>query len=201
MAFGIRGVTALAAVLLAATSLAACGGSSTTDSTVSFAELHAAKRAGEEKAREQDRVRNLQKQVRSLKHQAHHRTASSSGQVGASTTITAPPPVVETSEPVRAFHVPSGNVSCEILTEGASCTVESVGETFVVEAGEPGRIESATSLPRDLGEAVGYGSTVSAGTITCEIPPSDVPRGISCSDSSSGHGFEASRVPSRQSAY
>src|SRR5690349_14302805 len=66
------GIGVLAA-LLAAILLTACGGSgSSTSYTVSAAELQAAKKAGEEKAREQDRVKNLQKQVRALKHRVNH---------------------------------------------------------------------------------------------------------------------------------
>jgi hypothetical protein len=192
----------LIAVLALAGALTACGGSGSNPTTsASLAELGAAKRAGEEKARERDRVKNLQKQMRALKRQVKRRKSSPASAVASSPAAApaAAPPAIE--EPVRAFHAPSGNVSCQVLTDGASCTVESIGETFVFEAGQPARIESGAALPRYLGELVGYGSTVSSGSVSCEVPPSDVPRGISCSDSSSGHGFEASRIPSRQSAY
>jgi hypothetical protein len=182
--------------------LTACGGSSSSSTaTVSFAELRAAKRAGEEKAREQDRVKNLQKQVHELKHRVNHGVATQPAGPAQAASPNSEEQPSQSSGLGRSFHAPSGNVSCEIVTDGASCTVESVGETFVLEAGAPGRIESGAALPRDLGELVDYGNTVSAGSITCEVPPSDVPRGISCSDSASGHGFEASRVSSRQSAY
>jgi hypothetical protein len=182
--------------------ITACGGSSSsTTETVGLGELHAAKKAGEERAREQDRMNNLQKQVRQLKHRMNH-----GARVHVRSEAAAPVPAEavqppEAAGPLRSFHAPSGNVSCEVFADGASCTVESIAETFLFEAGEPARIESGTALPRDLGELVGYGETVSSGSISCEVPPSDVPRGISCSDSASGHGFEASRIPSRQSAY
>jgi hypothetical protein len=42
---------------------------------------------------------------------------------------------------------------------------------------------------------------VSAGSISCEVPPSDVPRGVTCVDIGTGHGFEASRIASREKAY
>jgi hypothetical protein len=42
---------------------------------------------------------------------------------------------------------------------------------------------------------------VSEGSITCTIPHSSEPHGIICTDSSSGHGFEASREPERQHVY
>jgi hypothetical protein len=120
-----------------------------------------------------------------------------------STAAAAPSPSAPTAEaePV-SFHAPSGNVSCEVFLEGATCTVASVGETFVLDPGEPATIEAEAALPPGYGEAVGYGSTVAGGgSVTCEVPPSDSPRGVSCVDSSDGHGFEASRVPDRQKAY
>lgn len=188
-------------LLLAVVALAGCGGSSASSTTtISAAQLRAAKKTGEEKARERDRVNNLQRQLHNLKRQVKHRSAVQTGN-----SAPAPPstssPAPESNAPVRSFHAPSGNVSCEILTDGASCTVESVGETFAFEAGEPARIEPTATLPSALGELIDYGNTVSVGSISCEVPPSDVARGITCSDATSGHGFEASRVPARQSAY
>jgi hypothetical protein len=102
---------------------------------------------------------------------------------------------------LRSFHAPSGNVSCEVFTSGATCTVESSGETFVLEADSPARVESAAVLSPGLGEVVEYGHTVGDGSITCEVPPSDVPRGVTCVDQSDGHGFEASRDASRQEVH
>jgi hypothetical protein len=204
---GLRVVSGLAAVTAAAGLLVGCGGSgSQSTETVSMAQLRAAKRAGEEKAREQDRVKNLQKQMRQLKHRVNHGAHAHSGATASASPAVAPPAATSTQAsaegaPVRTFHAPSGNVSCQILVDGASCTVESIGETFVFEAGGPARIEPTAALPRGLGELVGYGNTVGAGSIICGVPPSDIPRGITCSDASTGHGFEASSVSSRQSAY
>jgi hypothetical protein len=192
------------AALVVVGALAGCGGSSSSQPvTVSLAELHEAKLAGEEKAREQDRVKSLQKQMRVLKRQVKHGSPSGtrSPNVEASPAPAAATAPSESYAPLRAFHAPSGNVSCQVLVEGASCTVESIGETFTFEAGGAARIDSSDALPRGFGELVNYGETVSVGSISCEVPPSDVPRGISCSDSASGHGFEASRIPDRQSAY
>lgn len=205
--FGARVAACLVAGSVAAGLLAGCGGSgSQSTETVSMAQLRAAKRAGEEKAREQDRVKNLQKQMRQLKHRVNHGAHVHSDAAASAPPAVAPPVATSTQAseagaPVRTFHAPSGNVSCQILVDGASCTVESIGETFVFEAGGSARIEPTAALPRGFGELVGYGNTVGAGSIICEIPPSDVPRGITCSDSSTGHGFEASSVSSRQSAY
>lgn len=102
----------------------------------------------------------------------------------------------------RVFHSPSDNVSCKILPHGALCTVFSADLTFVFNQGSPGRVVSGLRLPRSAGELTPYGSTVSAGVITCLMPAvSSEPRGVICSDSASGHGFEASRVAERQRTF
>lgn len=192
---GIFGFGAIAAVLLV---LTGCGGGS---STAAESQLQAERKAGEEVAHERDRVNSLQKQVDKLRHQVKQGVSSpsSSGDEGSASPAT--PPAEPSGEVMRAFHVASGNVSCEILADGATCTVEPIAQTFTFEGGEPARMEPGAALAQDIGELVPYGSTVSVGSVTCEVPPSSVPRGITCSDSSSGHGFEASRVTSRQSVY
>jgi hypothetical protein len=188
-----RSIVAWAALALVV-ALVGCGGGS---STPSEDQLREAKKAGEEAAHEHDRVTGLQKQVRSLRHQVRH-----GSQARPSPSTPADVPSTEASSGVlRSFHVASNGVSCEIREDGALCTVESTGQTFAFEDGEPAQIESVTTLPPGLGELVPYGSAVAAGSISCEIPPSNVPRGITCVDSASGHGFEASRVSGRQSAY
>lgn len=185
------------AVLITLTS---CGGGSGGSSTAAESQLQAARKAGEEAAHEKDRVNGLQKQVGKLRHQVQHGSSSvSSG--GKATTVGPPPPAEQSEEVLRTFHVASGNVSCEVLADGAICTVEPISQTFAFQGGEPARTESSAVLPKDLGELVPYGSTVAVGSVSCEIPPSNVPHGITCGDSSSGHGFEASRVPARQSVY
>lgn len=194
-------VQALFSLLLVGVVLVGCGGSSASSTaTISAAQLQAAKKAGEEKAEERDRVNSLQKQLRSLRHQVRH-GGSLARSSSAPSSNSQSAPAVESEPSVRAFHSPSGNVSCEILADGATCTVESIAETFSFAGGEPAQIEPGVQLSSDLGELAAYGSTVSAGSISCEIPPSSVARGVSCSDSTSGHGFEASRVAARQSAY
>ncbi|MGV1049947.1 MAG: hypothetical protein ACOYD4_15650 [Solirubrobacterales bacterium] len=107
----------------------------------------------------------------------------------------------DVSTALRIFHSPSGNISCAILPDGALCAVGSLDETFVFDHGGPGTIESGAALSPEAGELAPYGTTVSEGAITCVVPRSDEPRGIVCSDSSTGHGFEASRVSSRQHTY
>ncbi len=177
--------------------LAGCGGSSS--NAPSEAQLEAAKRQGEEAAREKDRIDSLQKQVRGLKRQAKHKdsTVVVERDSGVETTSSAP----SGSAVLRTFHAPSGNVSCEILSNGALCSVDSISTTFVFDDGQAGQIESGASLPESAGELVPYGGTVSAGTVTCAVPLSSEPRGITCVDNESGHGFEASRVSDRQHAY
>lgn len=189
---------ALCLFLAALAALTGCGGGSGS-STVAESQLRAAKKAGEEAAHEKDRVNNLQKQVKQLRHQVHHAPSagSSAPAVNTSTTDSSQ----SGGEVLRSFHVASGNISCEIVVDGATCTVEPIAQTFTFGGGESAYTESGTVLPEDLGEVAPYGSTVSAGSVSCEIPPTSVPRGIVCGDSSSGHGFEASRVPERQSVY
>jgi hypothetical protein len=194
---GCGRLAALCLLVLALAVLGGCGGGGS--STAAESQLRAAKKEGEEAAHEKDRVNNLQRQVKQLRHQVHHPSQAGSGAqaVGGTTTDTSE----SDGEVLRSFHVASGNVSCEIAVDGATCTVEPIAETFAFSGGEPAYSESGAVLPEDLGEVAPYGTTVSAGSISCEIPPTSVPKGIICSDSASGHGFEASRVPERQSVY
>lgn len=190
----IIGLGAIVAVLAA---LAGCGGGDS--STAAESQLREARTAGEEAAHERDRVNSLQKQIHKLHHQVQHSASTPSG--GHETGTSVVPATEQSDEVLRAFHVASGNVSCEVLVDGATCTVEPIAQTFAFGGGEPAQIEPSAALPKDLGELVPYGSTVAVGSVSCEIPPSNVPRGITCSDASSGHGFEASRVAARQSVY
>lgn len=164
----------------------------------SAAQLERAKEEGERVAQERARVDELEEEVRDLKR------GTRGGQGRAKPVAEEPIPVpVEpsSSQLLRSFHAPSGNVSCAITSDGAYCSVDSIATTFRIEDGEPGLIESDTALPRGSGELAAYGSTISAGSITCTVPASNEPHGIICSDSASGHGFEASRVTARQDAY
>lgn len=195
----LRRLVALCLLFVALAALAGCGGGGGGSSTAAESQLRAAKKAGEEAAHEKDRVNSLQKQVNKLRHQVHHQPPAGSNAPAVSTSTT--DGSGSSGEVLRSFHVASGNVSCEIRTDGATCTVEPIAQTFAFSGEEPAYTESGTALPEDLGEVAPYGSTVSAGSVSCEIPPTSVPRGIVCSDSASGHGFEASRVPERQSVY
>jgi hypothetical protein len=92
-------------------------------------------------------------------------------------------------------------VSCEITEASARCSVSSIGQTFALASGSEARMESGIAVARGSGATVGWGESVSVGQIRCSIPLEDEPRGITCDDTASGHGFEASRVPARQRTY
>lgn len=191
------GLVVLFVFLVAGMSVIAVGGcGSSASNTVSREQLEAARAEGEEKARERGRVNHLQHQVHGLKRRIDHsEDAASAPAVGEESSDGGQ------SVPVRAFHAPSGNVSCEILSDGALCTVVSAGVTFSFGGGEVAEVLSTTSLPASAGELAPYGSTISAGSVSCIIPSADDPHGVICVDGVSGHGFEASRVVSRQRAY
>lgn len=178
--------------------VAGCGESSSDDP--SEKQLEKAREEGERVAQERARVDQLEEEVRNLKRSTRRsKDDSSPSAVPAAST----PPAEDgsDSELLRTFHAPSGNVSCAITSSGALCTVDSIATTFRVEGGGAGQIESGSALPRGYGELVEFGNTVNAGSITCTVPESDEPRGITCVDTSTGHGFEASRITSRQDAY
>lgn len=188
---------AVAICVVGAAGVSGCGGESATDA--SGQQLESARREGEEAAEERARIKNLQHQVRDLKREVHksHPATVVVTEPGRN----APEPAPAASTALRTFHVPSGNVSCEVGPSTASCSVASIGETFVLPSGEKGRLESDVILPRGTGELAPYGSTIAVGAVVCSVPQASEPRGITCSDSETGHGFEASRVPDRQSTY
>jgi hypothetical protein len=192
---GRLGIAVALAVSLFALTAAGCGGSSSDGP--SEAQLEAAKQEGEETAHERDRIDSLQKQVNKLKRQAKRGEPASAGHAGAQSVVV---PDSE-SATVRIFHAPSGNVSCEISAHGALCSVGSTAETFSFNNGEPAEITPGTALADGAGELASYGTVVSSGSTTCTVPESDEPHGIICEDRDSGHGFEASRVSSRQRAF
>jgi hypothetical protein len=190
-----RPLLAACALCLALFALAGCGGSDS--GTAAESQLRAAKQEGEEAAREKDRVDRLERQVRSLKKEARE---------GGAGVVVAGAEDGHAGEPaadrrLALFHTPSGNVSCRLSTEEAACSVASAAETFVFGDGGAARVESSTLLPPEAGDLAAYGSTVSAGSVSCVIPASSSPHGVVCADAASGHGFEASRVPARQRAY
>ncbi len=196
---GIR-LLVVAAALLALFAVAGCGDSGS--DTASQEQLEAARDEGEEKAREQERVDDLQRQVRKLKKRVDGRAAAAAAApVAATPAAVASAPSDAPAESREAFHAPSGNVSCEVFSDSALCTVASVDLTFTLAGGEAARVESGSTLSRGTGRLAPFGTSVRIGSITCEIPHEDEPRGITCTDTSSGHGFEASRHSDRQRVY
>jgi hypothetical protein len=184
--------------------LGGCGGGGSSSSAPPVqVQIREAREAGEEDAHEKDRVNSLESKVKKLSRQVREAGHPTRQKVGSTASAQAtPPPAAQDAEgPARDFHVESGNVSCEVEVDGATCTVEPISETFSFADGEPGRSEPGSALPEDFGEVVPYGTSVSVGSVVCEIPPTNVARGVVCSDADTGHGFEASRVASRQKAY
>jgi hypothetical protein len=105
-------------------------------------------------------------------------------------------------EPEHTFFAPGGNVTCVIQGDSASCSVASADITFVLPLGGGAAYTTAgQEVARGSGVEAAFGTEQSNGTVTCTIPPSNVPAGISCRDNSSAHGFEASRVPARQKVH
>lgn len=137
----------------------------------------------------------------SVVRQATGRTPTRSGTVTTVVTTgeqTQPPS--DSSE--RTFFAPSGNVTCAIQGDSVKCSVASIGTTFVLPLGGGTAYETAgLAVPRGSGSEAPFGTEQSSGAITCTIPPSNVPAGISCRNSVTDHGFEASRVPRRQKVY
>ena len=101
----------------------------------------------------------------------------------------------------RTFHSPSGNIACSVTGSSATCAVSKSGESFVLPSGQAARVASGVQIGRGSGESLGWGATVSVGSITCRIPPENEPSGITCRDSSTGHGFEASSASGRKKTY
>ena len=121
-------------------------------------------------------------------------TTANSG-TGASTTTASP-------GASRVFHAPGDNVTCEVQADEARCSVASNNQTFVLPGdGEASHTESGLALSTGSGSLANYGTSVSLGPVTCVIPMEREPRGIVCTNSGSGHGFEASQDSSRQKTY
>jgi ribosomal protein L40E len=109
--------------------------------------------------------------------------------------------VSETSASPRAgatvFHVPSGHVTCEVTYDSARCTVSPTRETFVLPNNTVAYTQPGQALSPQSATLVEYGDSVTAGVVTCHVPRSNEHHGISCENTSTGHGFEASQVGPR----
>jgi hypothetical protein len=102
----------------------------------------------------------------------------------------------------QAFYAPSGNVTCSLQSESAECSVASIDMTFVLPQGNGSAYTiGGLSVPRGEGSEAPFDTERSAGVIVCNIPAENVPAGITCRNTTTGHGFEASRVAARQQVY
>jgi hypothetical protein len=102
----------------------------------------------------------------------------------------------------QTFQAPSGNITCAIQGETAQCSVASADLTFVLPAGGgQGYTTPGLAVPQGSGPVAPYGTNQTSGPVTCEIPPSSSPAGITCRNTATGHGFQASRVAERQHVY
>jgi hypothetical protein len=185
-------------VLTIPIALSGCGGSSS-DSDAQAVEARIARERADAAAtaRQAQKLADLQDEVDRLRR-ARRRAHTVVRTVAAAT-----PQVAGGSDsPGRVFHAPSGNVSCQTDARSASCTVAAIDTTFVLPAnGGIAYVEQGAILGRGSGDLVGWGTSVSVGPVSCRVPDEDEPSGITCVNTESGHGFEASRVASRQKAY
>ena len=111
------------------------------------------------------------------------------------------PPDPGTTSQARTFHVPTGAVSCRVSASSAMCTVARNATTFSFADGGPARREGSAVISPGAGFEADWSSTVKVGTVLCRIPPKGVRMGVSCKDTDSEHGFEASRHPDRRRVY
>jgi hypothetical protein len=129
-----------------------------------------------------------------------HTSSGTTTPVQTDAATTAPPPPAPA--PSRTFHVPDENVSCSLQAGGARCSVAPLDLTFVLPRDRSSAyVVPGLSVPRDAGSEAAFGTRQTEGKIVCDIPLQSVPAGITCSDQATGHGFEASRVASRQKLY
>jgi hypothetical protein len=139
-------------------------------------------------------------------HSASTRTSTSAASPSPAPASSSPAPASSSPAPAssssQGFHAPSGNISCAIQSAGAECSVVSANLTFVLPPGGGAAYKTTgLSVPQGAGPVAPYGTNQSAGRITCEIPPSSRPAGITCRNVGTGHGFQASRAAGRQSVY
>jgi hypothetical protein len=187
----------VAAGLVAALALAGCGSSASPSTPAIEMRINRERAEAAADAHQEDKVTALEAEVHRLAHHAQATMTAVKAPLESS-----PASQTSASEDARVFHAPGGNVTCDVQTESATCSVASNGQTFVLPQGTAvAYIESGVALASGSGQLAGYGTSVSVGAITCVIPMESEPRGITCNSGQTGHGFEASRVPARQEVY
>jgi hypothetical protein len=188
----------LGGAVLATVGLAACGSSSSGPSSATELQIDRERSEAAQSAHQEDKLKALEGEVHRLKRHKRVTQVNKPGTAAEDTPATS----VATNGEVRLFHAPGGNVNCEVQADSARCTVVSTAQTFVLPAGdEAAYVESGAALPTDSGALTGFGSTVSIGAISCEVPYEDEPRGVVCQDNDTGHGFQASKDYSRQQVF
>ncbi len=181
--------------------LSACGGSDDDlENRISRERAEAASQA-----RQAERIKGLEAKLRQVERDAKRQSTSKVK------TVVERESAPRSSSNARAaasgggrsevFHAPSGNVSCEVTAVSARCTVAKIGTTFRFDTGSGAATTGGEGLGRGAGYAVGWDTSVSVGSVSCRIPAENERAGIRCNDSSTGHGFEASAVSSRQKLY
>ncbi|MDA2893531.1 hypothetical protein PDG61_21625 [Mycolicibacterium sp. BiH015] len=134
-------------------------------------------------------------------------TAGAHGPVAAASPDTLPtqaPAKVVTE--LTGFQSPSGNVGCYIDPTTVRCDIAErdwpvparpadcdlhvdFGQGLILSAGGDARFVCAGDTALGYGDTLAYGSSIAAGTITCDSAES----GMTCRDSVSEHGFAISR--------
>jgi hypothetical protein len=181
--------------------LTACGGSS--DAEVQ-AKVDAARTEARAQAKQEEKLAAVEDELQELKAQKSETPTRTKTVVERQ-----PAPVVRSagsgssggsSSAARTFHTPTNNVTCRITSSSATCAVAKADMTFGFDGG-PARQSVGQALPRGAGSTVGWGGSVSIGSVSCSVPGRNVAAGVTCTDASTGAGFEASAVPARQKAY
>lgn len=107
---------------------------------------------------------------------------------------------------LTGFQSPSGNVGCYIDPTTVRCDIAErdwplparpadcdlhvdFGQGLILSAGGEARFVCAGDTALGYGETLAYGSSIAAGTLTCDSAES----GITCRDSATQHGFAISR--------
>lgn len=187
------------ALCLATIAVVAVSGCGSSDDAV---ESRIARERGEaaSQARQEQKVKDLEAKLRDVERRAAKTKTKTvvERQASASTPARSDSGGGTSSGSSETFHVPSGNVSCRITTSSARCSVARTGTSFSFSAGSGSASTGGEFLSRGSGYQTGWGTTVSAGSVSCRIPTENEKAGIRCSDSSTGHGFEASAVAERQ---
>jgi hypothetical protein len=172
-----------------------CGGNAELDSAALEQRIERERTDAAATAEQEQQIEALEEEVEEL------RPEGASGDAPAPQPAEAAPSPASGSSPggsadgAATFFI--GNVSCRVTDGSAACTVAAISATFSFD-GAPAQRSPGEVLPRRSGFEASWGTTVSRGSTSCRIPNENEPRGVTCSDSSSGHGFEASRHASRQ---